>query len=217
MRRWGHYEPIAREGYPFFMPLLVLSVLFWGWGYVSLSGGSLALAVSMALFFRNPERISPAGAGLLVCPADGRVMEILENAESRHIHKVPLRRISIFMSPLNVHVNRWPVSGAVTRIAYSSGGFLDARNPQASVTNEHNALVIDSPDGPIAVVQIAGFLARRIVCWAREGDYAIQGERFGLIRFGSRVDVYFPHHFSPCVSVGTKVKAGVTILARKTS
>lgn len=213
--RRGHYEPIAREGYPFVAPLVLAAVVLWWFGYSSASFGFLAMAVPVALFFRNPERVTPSGGDVVICPADGRVVEIVEDAQSRHIPGIELRRISVFMSPFNVHVNRWPASGTVTHIAYSPGGFLDARDPRASMSNEHNAVVLQSEHGPLEVVQIAGFIARRIVCWAREGDQVLQGDRLGLIRFGSRVDVYMPKSFSPSVAVGAKVKAGVTILAHK--
>ncbi len=119
------------------------------------------------------------------------------------------------MSIFNVHVNRWPVSGTVEKIVHVSGKFLDAREPDASAFNEHNAIVVNGDDGTIEVVQIAGKIARRIACWVAEGDQVRQGERFGLIRFGSRLDVYVPETFSFVVDVGTQVRAGVTVIARK--
>jgi phosphatidylserine decarboxylase len=211
----GHYEAIAREGYPFFVPPVILSLVFWWIGYSWISLILLILSVAVASFFRNPERISPQGPGLVLSPADGRVVQIAENVRSDYLADHPLTRISIFMSVFNVHVNRWPVSGIVRKITHVPGSFLDARNPAASVQNEHNSLVVESKDGTIEVVQIAGKVARRIVCWVREGDEAVQGQRFGLIRFGSRLDVYLPPDFHPSVSVGDMTRAGVSVIARK--
>jgi phosphatidylserine decarboxylase len=211
--RAGHYEPIAREGYPFFVPPALLALVFWWIGYPWCSLFLLAISVAVASFFRNPERVSPQEEGIVLSPADGRVVQIAENVRSEYLQDYPLTRISIFMSVLNVHVNRWPLSGVVKKITHVPGTFLDAREPAASIQNEHNSLVLDA-DGPkIEVVQIAGKIARRIACWVKEGDEAIQGHRFGLIRFGSRLDVYMPPSFTPAVSVGTKVRAGVTVIA----
>ncbi|HMK37036.1 MAG TPA: phosphatidylserine decarboxylase family protein [Desulfomonilaceae bacterium] len=213
--RAGHYEPIAREGYPFFVPLGILSLILWWFGWPWPSLFFLILSIAVASFFRNPERTSPQGAGRVLSPADGRVVQIAENVRSDYLPNRVLTRISIFMSVFNVHVNRWPLSGLVKKITHVPGTFLDARMPAASVQNEHNSVVIESPDGTIEVVQIAGKIARRIACWVSEGDEAFQGERFGLIRFGSRLDVYMPPEFTPEVVIGTKVRAGVTVIARR--
>ncbi len=142
-------------------------------------------------------------------------VQIEQNIQSRNIPDRSLKRISIFMSIFDVHVNRWPVSGEVRKITHVPGGFVDARDPAASLTNEHNSIVLDTTDGPIEVVQIAGMIARRIACWVREGDQVRQGERLGLIRFGSRLDVYLPENFTFTVDIGMKVSAGVTIIAKK--
>jgi phosphatidylserine decarboxylase len=209
----GHYEPIAREGYPFFVPPALLALVLWWIGYPWTSLFLLAFSVAVASFFRNPERVSPQGDGIVLSPADGRIVQIAENVRSDYLQDYPLTRISIFMSVLNVHVNRWPLSGVVRKITHVPGVFLDAREAAASIRNEHNSLVLETDDATIEVVQIAGKIARRIACWVSEGDEATQGQRFGLIRFGSRLDVYLPPRFTPAVSIGTKVRAGVTVIA----
>jgi phosphatidylserine decarboxylase len=212
----GHYEPIAREGHIFVVPPLLLSFLLWWLGHPWISLGLLVLACLIAMFFRNPERVPPHGDGIVISPCDGRVVEIVQDTDSDNIPGEPLQRMSIFMSIFNVHVNRWPVSGVVQKIEHVDGSFLDARDPKASSTNEHNSVVVQSGDKSMEVVQIAGKIARRIACWVYEGDRVQQGDRFGLIRFGSRVDVYLPKDFSFVVPIGTKVRAGVTIIARET-
>src|SRR5271157_328904 len=213
----GHYEPIAREGYPFIAPPALLALTSWWFGYPWASLGLLALTVAVIFFFRNPERIPPEAGGIIVSPADGTVMQVLENVRSDNLPGLPLKRISIFMSVLNTHVNRCPVSGVVKNVKHVSGRFLDAREPASSLVNEHNSVVLQDHDDTIEVVQIAGKVARRIACWVREGDQVRQGERFGLIRFGSRLDVYLPESMRFAVQVGTTVRAGVTIIATKSA
>ncbi|MEI8183375.1 MAG: phosphatidylserine decarboxylase family protein [Desulfomonile sp.] len=209
----GHYEPIAREGFVFIIPPLLISIAAWWLHYPWTSLFFIGLAVAVALFFRNPERLPPDEDNIVLCPADGTVVELVENVGSETSPEHSLKRISIFMSVFNTHVNRCPVSGTVTKIAYSRGKFLDARKPSASVINEHNTVVIDGDHGRLEVVQIAGMIARRIACWVREGDEVRRGDRFGLIRFGSRLDVYMPKSFTFSVKVGAKVRAGTTIIA----
>jgi phosphatidylserine decarboxylase len=159
--------------------------------------------------------VTPEEHGIIVSPADGRIVEIVDNTASDHLAGVPLKRLSIFMSLFNVHVNRCPVSGVVEKIVYVPGRFLDARESEASRVNEHNCVVLNGEDGSIEVVQVAGLLARRIACWIRQGDRVRQGERFGLIRFGSRLDVYLPENYCLVVNVGSTVRAGESIIARK--
>ncbi len=213
----GHYEPVAREGYVFILPPFLIALAAWWSDYNWASLVFLLVAAAVAMFFRNPERVSPhQGPYILLSPADGVVAQVLENAQSKNLPEANLKRISIFMSVFNVHVNRMPVTATVKKIEHVPGGFLDARNPEASISNEHNSLVCDAGEYSLEVVQIAGLIARRIACWVREGDEVRQGERFGLIRFGSRVDVYFPQDFSFAVEVGDRVSAGVTLIARKT-
>jgi phosphatidylserine decarboxylase len=213
----GHYEPIAREGYPFIAPPAILALIFWWFGYPWASLVFLALAVAVIFFFRNPERTPPQAEGIIVSPADGTVMQILQNVHSDNLPGVTLQRISIFMSVFNTHVNRCPISGIVKSIRHVPGRFLDAREPDSSLVNEHNSVVLQEGDNAIEVVQIAGKIARRIACWVQVGDSVRQGERFGLIRFGSRLDVYLPESMSFIVPVGTTVRAGVTIIATKSS
>ncbi len=211
----GHHEPIAREGYAFIIPPFLIAFGLWWYGYPWLSFLFLLIAVGIALFFRNPERATPEDTAILLSPADGRVVQIESNVQSRNIPDRSFKRISIFMSVFNVHVNRWPISGTVRKITYAPGGFVDARFPAASLTNEHNSIVLDTTEGPIEVVQIAGMIARRIACWVREGDTVRQGDRLGLIRFGSRVDVYLPESFTITVDLGTRVTAGMTAIANQ--
>jgi len=211
----GHYEAVAREGIVFIAPLLIAALLFWITSHSIAALVLVVLAVAVALFFRNPERVTPSEDGIIVSPADGRIVTIIDDTSSENLEGLRLRRVSIFMSIFNVHVNRCPISGTVGRITHVPGRFLDARDPQASLVNEHNRVVVNGDDGPIEVVQIAGKIARRIACWVREGDRVRQGERFGLIRFGSRLDVYVPEHYSFVVDIGTKVRSGETVIARK--
>ncbi len=215
MKHRSHYELIAREGYPFFVPLGVLAVIALIAGYSWSAFVLLLLCTAVALFFRNPERVSPLGDNLILSPADGTVVEIVENAESAYVPDAQFTRISIFMSVFNVHVNRWPISGIVKKITHVRGAFLDARDPNASLANEHNSIVLAGDETTIEVVQIAGKVARRIACWVSEGDRAYQGERFGLIRFGSRLDVYVPSAFEIQTKIGEKTVAGLTVLAIK--
>ncbi len=211
----GHYEPIAREGYAFIIPPFLIAFGFWWYSYPWVSLVFLLISVGIALFFRNPERATPVDPATVLAPADGRVVQIESNVQSRSIPDRSFKRISIFMSVFDVHINRWPVSGTVRKITHVPGGFVDARFPAASLTNEHNSIVLYTDEGPIEVVQIAGMIARRIACWVTEGDTVRQGERLGLIRFGSRVDVYLPESFAFAVDLGAKVSAGVTVIASK--
>jgi phosphatidylserine decarboxylase len=214
-RKSGHYELIAREGYPFFIPLFAVSIVLWIADYNISSLIFLIFGSFVLYFFRNPERKPPVGEGLIISPADGRVVQIVENTSSNFLSDFPLTRISIFMSVFDVHVNRWPMSGIVKKITHVPGRFMDARHPEASYSNEHNSIVLTSEQSAIEVVQIAGKIARRIACWVEEGDSVVQGERFGLIRFGSRLDVYLPPKFTITVNLGTRVTAGESILAVK--
>ncbi len=213
----GHYEPIAREGLPFIIPPVLIGLVTWLLNYSWISFLFLLISICIALFFRNPEREAAEKTDSVVSPADGRVVQIEPYVQSRNSPDISFKRISIFMSIFDVHVNRWPVSGRVGKIIHTPGGFVDARFPAASLTNENNSVVLETADGPIEVVQIAGMIARRIVCWVHEGDEVRQGDRLGLIRFGSRVDVYLPESYSFVVDLGAKVSAGLTVIATKTS
>lgn len=167
-------------------------------------------------FFRDPERVAPARPGLVVAPADGRIVMVGQATPPTELGlgETPRWRVCIFLSVLDVHVNRSPVEGRVTRIAYRHGAFLNASLDKASDLNERNAMAIRLTDGrDVAVVQIAGLIARRILCDAREGDVLQAGERFGIIRFGSRTDVYLPHSVKPLVAVGQTMIGGESVIA----
>lgn len=176
----------------------------------------IGLTVWCYYFFRDPKRTTPTRDGLVVSPADG-IVSLIEKATppaELGMPDQPLTRVSVFMSVFNCHVNRAPVGGTISQIAYRPGKFLNASLDKASSDNERNGLCIDMADGrQIAVVQIAGLVARRIVCFSKAGDSLLTGERFGLIRFGSRLDVYLPDDVSPLVSVGQTMIAGESIIA----
>ncbi|GLR83728.1 phosphatidylserine decarboxylase proenzyme [Bradyrhizobium iriomotense] len=206
--------PIHKEGYPFIGIFALVSLfLFWLWSPLGWIG--TVLTVWCALFFRDPVRVTPVREGLVVSPADGRVSMItmaLPPAELGLGDK-PLPRVSIFMSVFNCHVNRAPIAGRIDRIAYRPGLFINAELDKASEDNERNSLVISSAQGRIGVIQIAGLVAKRIVCFVKEGQSIGAGERFGLIRFGSRLDVYLPLGTRALVSEGQTAIAGETVLA----
>jgi phosphatidylserine decarboxylase len=173
------------------------------------------LTLWCAYFFRDPQRVTPLREGLVVSPADGVVCSVGHFVPPPELglgHE-PMMRVSVFMSVFDCHVNRAPVEGRITKIAYKPGLFVNADLDKASEDNERNGVVIDTPAGQFGVVQIAGLIARRIVCFRREGDHLSVGERFGLIRFGSRVDVYMPSDSVPQVDFGTRAVAGETVLA----
>src|SRR6201995_2201 len=206
--------PIHREGYPFIGGFALASlILFWLWTPLGWIG--TVLTIWCAFFFRDPVRVTPQREGLVIAPADGRISmiaEVLPPAELG-LGDRPLPRISIFMSVFNCHVNRSPVAGRIDRIAYRPGTFINAELDKASEDNERNSLVISSPNGKIGVIQIAGLVARRIVSFVREGQTIGAGERFGLIGFGSRLDVFFPEGPQPLVCEGQTAVAGETVLA----
>lgn len=205
---------IAREGFPLILGAagLALIALIADWVLVGVVFGIAALA--LAGFFRDPERMIPAGEGLVVAPADGRVVSIAGVAgDSLFSHAAT--RVSIFLSPLDVHINRVPVEGRIERISYQAGKFLAAYKEAASRQNEQNALdIVDRRGRKLSVVQIAGVLARRIVCKVKSGDNVDRGARFGLIMFGSRTDVYLPRECRVEVAEGQRVRGGVTIVGR---
>jgi phosphatidylserine decarboxylase len=206
--------PIHRAGYPFVAGGVVVTTILWFlWG--PLGWIALVLTLYMAFFFRDPARVTPLAPGLVVAPGDGRIVAVDRAVPPADLALglEPLPRVSIFLSVLDVHVNRAPVGGTVMRIAYRPGAFLNAELDKASELNERNGLVIETARGDVGVVQIAGFVARRIVCSAREGDELAIGSRFGLIRFGSRVDVYLPAGTALRAGVGQRAVGGETIIA----
>ena len=174
----------------------------------------LLVTTFVTWFFRNPSRIQPEDNDAIVCPADGKVILVEEILDERFLQQ-PVIKISIFMNIFNVHVNRIPYPGIVERILFKPGKFYSADKDKAALHNEYCAMIIATPSGQqYGVVQVAGLIARRIVCWAEKGDQVKAGERYGLIRFGSRVDLYLPTGTNVEVKKGRKVKAGETILAR---
>lgn len=205
---------IAREGYPFILTAVLLALLAWGWGGWWAGALPGAFALAFAGFFRDPERRTPGGEGLIISPADGRVVEVKEVAKGRLWDGVGTR-VSIFLSVLDVHVNRAPVPGRVEQIQYQKGNFYAAYLERASEQNEQNALrITDAKGRSLTLVQIAGVLARRIVCYVRQGDALSQGQRLGLIMFGSRVDLFLPRGLKVEVVKGQRVKGGETVIGR---
>ncbi len=208
-------KPVHREG-PRFIGIFAAFTLVLFFIAEPLGWIGVGLTVWCYYFFRDPERMTPTRAGLIVAPADGFVSQIAAAVPPAELGLGPaaMARISIFMNVFDCHVNRAPIAGTITRIAYRPGKFLNASLDKASSDNERNALVIDLEDGRrLAVVQIAGLVARRIVCDTREGDRIRTGERFGMIRFGSRLDVYLPDGVSPLVVTGQYTTAGETVIA----
>jgi len=206
--------PIRPEGYPFIgIFALATLILFWLWEPLGWIG--IALTIWCALFFRDPPRVTPAREGLLVAPADGRISMVTQAPPPPELGMgdAPLPRISIFMSVFDCHVNRSPLAGRIERIAYRAGVFLNADLDKASEDNERNSFLIAAPGGSIAVVQIAGLVARRIVSFTTEGQSIAAGQRIGMIRFGSRVDVYLPVGGSFLVALGQRAVAGETVIA----
>lgn len=206
--------PINREGYPFIGVAGAVAAGFVLWGSW-LAWPLLALTVWVVYFFRDPVRVTPAREGLVVAPADGRISMIARAAPppEMNLGAQPMPRVSIFMSVFDCHVNRAPIAGRVAHMAYRKGLFLNADLDKASEDNERNALVLTTPYGAFGVVQIAGLVARRIVWWIEPGRDMAAGERFGMIRFGSRVDVYFPEGAAILVAEGQITVAGETVLA----
>lgn len=205
---------IAREGFPLIVSaaILALLALVANWLFVAVATG--ALTIAFIGFFRDPERIIPGGEELVVAPADGRVVSIAGVAGDSFFPDAAMR-ISIFLSPLDVHINRVPVAGHIAQIKYRRGKFLAAYKNEATRDNEQNALMIVDPRGrKVGVVQVAGVLARRIVCNVNSGDNVGRGERFGLIMFGSRTDLYLPQGCRVEVREGQRVKGGATIVGK---
>ncbi|MCA0400487.1 MAG: phosphatidylserine decarboxylase [Proteobacteria bacterium] len=210
--------PVHPEGYLFIVAaILIALVAHWlipvvGWWF-------WFLPFFVAYFFRDPPRVSPVKEGLVLSPADGRVSQVgyFPPPAELGLGDSPRLRISIFLSVFDVHINRTPVGGRIRKIVYTPGLFLNADLDKASADNERNAIVVESAHGPIACIQIAGLIARRILCFVREGEEIAPGARFGLIRFGSRTDIYLPEGAVALVAEGQRAIGGETILCDLTS
>jgi phosphatidylserine decarboxylase len=197
---------MVRDGIPFVVVPVIIAVIFGWLGIWPVAVVFAAVAVFMVYFFRDPLRDVPTGAGLIVSAADGHVTRI-ENMDEGKL-------VSVFLSPLDVHINRSPIAGKIIRITYVEGKRIPATSDTTSLVNERNSLVIEGEDVTVTCTQIAGILARRIVCWPRTGDNLRKGEKFGMIKFGSRTDLLVPANVEIAVSVGDKVKGGETIIGR---
>ena len=207
-------QPVAQEGYPFIGLFAFVTLVFalLGWGFLAVV--LLALTLFTVYFFRNPDRITPADEDLVVAPADGEVIFVGEVVEDRYFNE-PVQKISIFMSVFNVHVNRVPLSGTVVDMFYKRGEFFNASLDKASDQNEQAGILLEDARGrKILFVQIAGLIARRIVTYPVAGDLLRVGQRYGLIRFGSRVDLYMPLSCEISVTLGEKTIAGESVLGR---
>lgn len=207
--------PIAKEGYPF---IAIALVLFVGahliFGVSAIAGVFSALLILVVNFFRDPERVIPVGDDIVVSPADGRVIRIEKVKDERFTGEEKIL-VSIFMNVFNVHVQRSPVTGTVKKVQYNKGKFINASFEKASLDNEQNAIILEDKRGRTLVSnQIAGLVARRIICYVKENDQLQMGERYGIIRFGSRLDVYLPLDAEVQVKIGDKPRAGSTIIAK---
>jgi phosphatidylserine decarboxylase len=212
MSQQGRKFPVAKEGMRFILSLAALSLILWVARYPTLAGFFTLLTLFVVYFFRDPERSIPPGEKAILSPADGRVIQVQPCLEERFL-KGRAIKVSVFMSLFNVHVNRNPLTGQIVDSSYSPGKFIRADLHQASTANEQNALLVETADGArLLVVQIAGLIARRIVCWVKKGDRIVRGQRFGLIQFGSRLDIYLPENTNLRVHIGQKALAGQTVL-----
>ena len=202
--------PLAKDGFIFILPLLIITVLMFlisfYWATAIFGLGFLFVT----WFFRDPERRIPNEPNVIVSPADGKITEIV--TENEPINGKLCKRVTIFLSVFNVHVNRVPIAGTIEDIRYNPGKFLAAFNPKASMDNEQNLILINNGRTHIFVKQIAGLIARRIVCWPKKGDHYESGQRYGLIRFGSRVDILLPENTKLSITCGDKVSGGKSII-----
>lgn len=201
---------MVKEGYKFAAVPLVLGVVAWLLHGMVTGGLFLLLAAFVLYFFRDPERVAPTDPAAVVSPADGRVLEVVDEPMGSRAG----RRISIFLAVWDVHVNRAPLAGRITRVEYRPGRFYAAMRSRASAENEQNVIHLVTQRGEIVFKQIAGWIARRVLCWKAEGDAVARGERVGMIRFGSRVDLWLPAEAEILVRPGQHVKGGSSILAR---
>jgi phosphatidylserine decarboxylase len=197
---------MVKEGFPFVVVPFAIAVALSFLGWWLIAGLFAFVTAFMMYFFRDPHRVTPDGDGLIISAADGRVTRI-DKADDH-------TTVSVFLSPLDVHINRSPITGKIAQIAYIKGFKKPATSDSASLVNERNSLVIDGPNITVTCTQIAGILARRIVCWPAEGDNLERGQRFGLIKFGSRTDIRMPPDCVVAVNIGDRVKGGETIIAK---
>jgi phosphatidylserine decarboxylase len=204
---------LAREGVPFVLSGLALVCLFSYLGFTGLSVAAGIFSLFAIYFFRDPERNNTIADKAVLTPADGKIIRIQDIEDENNPLGEPAVKISIFMSVFNVHVNRIPIGGTIKDIAYYPGKFFSANLDKASEQNERNRITIETPDSrKIVFVQIAGLIARRIVCWVNKGDIMRTGQRFGLIRFGSRLEVYLPQDTRITARLRQKVSAGMTVI-----
>ena len=202
--------PIAKDGYVFIFPLAVLTGIFWALSWFWVTGLFVGLFLFVTWFFRDPERSVPEDPNAIVSPGDGKIVEII--SEKDPLLDEAYTRVSIFLNVFNVHVNRVPISGKIQATRYNPGKFFNAASLKASLDNEQSAILLNNGHVTILVKQIAGLIARRIVCWAKEGDEYQRGQRFGLIRFGSRVDIFLPEGTDIKVAIGDIVNGGSSII-----
>lgn len=206
--------PVAKAGYPFILVAAFATLVTALLDIAPLALVFLVVTVCVCLFFRDPDRLIPTDEKTIVAPADGRIVAVERVSENRFVSG-PRLKISIFMSVLNVHINRSPLAGNVKNVQYYPGKFLVASLDKASEQNEHNAVILSLENGAdCAVVQIAGWVARRILCSVKPGDELAKGQRFGLIAFGSRVDVYLPEEAAPRVAPGDRVRGGTSVIGK---
>jgi phosphatidylserine decarboxylase len=197
---------MVKEGFPFVISPMILAMILAFFGFWLVAGIFVLLAAFMAFFFRDPNRRVPDETGIVVSAADGRVTRIDETEDGK--------TVSVFLSPIDVHINRAPIEGTITKVEYIHGRKAPATSNEASFTNERNSITIENDQLTVVCTQIAGILARRIVCWPKTGDHLDLGERYGLIKFGSRTDVLLPSFAEIAVKVGDRVVGGETIIAR---
>ena len=202
--------PIAKDGYIFILPLAVLTGIFWALSWFWVTGLFVGLFLFVTWFFRDPERSISEDPNAIVSAGDGRVVEIVQ--EKDPLLDGVYTRVSVFLNVFNVHVNRVPIAGKIQATRYNPGKFLNAASHKASLDNEQSAILLNNGHVTILVKQIAGLIARRIVCWAKEGDEYQRGQRFGLIRFGSRVDIFLPEGTDIKVAIGDIVSGGSSII-----
>ncbi len=201
----------AKEGYPFILFFSALTILSTVFRIHWLTALFLILTLFMFYFFRDPDRVTVTDKNVFYTPADGKIIVITEAEEDEMLHEKALK-ISIFMSPLNVHVNRAPCDGVVREVKHYPGKFLSAFKEEASKANEHITMLLESGHGKIVIKQIAGYVARRAVCRVKPGDRLAQGQRYGIIKFSSRLDIFLPLNTKVKVKLGDKVKAGETVI-----